>query len=132
MSQTPALNVKVRRPPWWLVASFMLALLLTVLFASRVLRHVRSGAAPEDIRPWMSIPHIARAHHVPVAPLNEAIGLPPDAFERRPLVEIAREQGRPVGELMAELKVAIARINRPPLPPAPSDSPPPPQRDRAP
>lgn len=101
---------------------FAVALLLTLLFAVRVMRHIRSGGPPQDIRAWMSIPHIARSQRVPVALLNEAVGLSPDAFERRPLVELAQEQERPVEELIAALKAAIIQARQPPLPPS---SPPP-------
>jgi hypothetical protein len=132
MSQLSSSRPEVGRPPWWLLLVFTLVLLMTLLFAVRVARHVRSGAPPTDVRAWMNIPHIARSHRVPVELLNEAVGLPPDAFDRRPLMELARDQNRPVEELIAAVKAAVVQARQPPEPAPPLPDRPPPTRELAP
>jgi hypothetical protein len=72
--------------------------------------------ATEPLRPWMNIPYIAHSHHVRIEILYQAAGLPVDRNDHRPLGRIARQQGRPVDELIARLETAIARsrIHSPP------------------
>jgi hypothetical protein len=132
MSQLASSRPEDSRPPWWLPLVFTLVLLTTLLFAVRVARHVRSGGPAADVRAWMNIPHIARTHRVPVALLNQAVGLPPDAFDRRPLMELARDQGRPVEELVGAVKAAVVQARQPPDPPPLPDRPPPATRELAP
>src|SRR3712207_3015260 len=90
------------------------------MFAMRALSHASRlrGGGDEAIRPWMNVPYIAHAHGVPPAILFEALGLPPDAPDRRPIVRIAREQQRPVGAVIADLTAAITGY-RAPIPPLP-------------
>lgn len=105
------------RPRDWLVIALIVALAAAGLMTLHTVRHaMRVRRAAEPVRPWMSIPYIARSHHVPVEGLYEAAGLPADDRDRRPIGRIARQQGRPVNELIANLETAIAhaRIHNPP------------------
>ena len=112
---------------WLVLTLFLAALVVAGLFGVRAVRRAAYWRSHRDvpIRPWMSVPYVAHSYRVPPRVLYEAVGLrpqpPPD---RRPLRLIAREQKRPVGELISELQQAIARerASRPP-PPAPRAKP---------
>jgi len=94
----------------WLAVGLIVALAIAGLMTAHTVRHFeRVHRAAEAIRPWMSVPYIARSHHVHARPLFDAIGVEPDRFDRRPIGRIARQQHRPVEELMRELNEAIAR-----------------------
>lgn len=92
-----------------LVAALVVSLAVAALFASRAVHSARSTHTEfESIRPWMSIPYIAHSKHVPARTLWKALGIPPHSHDRRPLARIAREQGRPVEELISAVRAAIA------------------------
>jgi hypothetical protein len=105
------------------VAALALALVLTLAMvfffgyrAGRQARLLRFANSP--IRPWMSVPFIAHTHHVPVATLFDAIHVVPHpAPDRRPLRRIAREEKRPVDELIHDINQAIAKTRGSPAPP---------------
>jgi hypothetical protein len=109
-----------------LTAAFIFALVFTAVFSVRAFRRVSRFHAgqPEPIRPWMNVPFVAREYRVPREALYTAIGLAPDSHDRRPIGEIAREQGRLAQEVIADLLQAIAE-HRPPEPPEPPEPPPP-------
>lgn len=93
----------------WLILALTLALAATGLMALHTVRHVmRMRHASERVRPWMSIPYIARSRHVPAEVLYKSLGLPPNRRDRRPLGRIARQQGRTVDELIGRVETAIA------------------------
>ena len=95
--------------------AFLLAIGATFVLGVRVGRHARYiRCATEPIRPWMSVPFIAHTHHVPVQTLFQAIGTQPQQpHDRRPLRRIAREEKRPVADLIRELNDAIAKSRGP-------------------
>ena len=67
----------------------------------------------------MRIGFVANSYNVPPPVLERAIGIAPDARDRRPLGDIAESQGRSFEELKADLERAIAEFrasepNRPP------------------
>jgi hypothetical protein len=68
--------------------------------------HIRRQNEP--VRAWMSIPFIAHSHHMDPEILFKALGLPPQAHDRRSLRRIAREEKRPVDELIHAVENAIA------------------------
>ncbi|PYS91828.1 MAG: hypothetical protein DMF64_10845 [Acidobacteria bacterium] len=120
---------KMRRLSWqqWLVAlAFLLALSVTALFGLRTVRRAIYWHSHRDepIRPWMSVPYVAHSYRVPPHLLYKAIGLTPVPHDRRPLRLIAREQNRPVEQLIVELQEAIVHA-RQSFPPPPSAAPPP-------
>jgi len=109
-----------------LIGAFVVALVVTSIFALRVGRRVtdfRRGDGAPQIVPWMNIPHVARAHRVPPEILYQALDLPPD--ENRPLGVIARSQNLDVALLINQLRHAIDEFRLNPAP-SPPDAPRPP------
>jgi len=101
----------VQRPSRLLILAlaFGVALIGTFIFGWRAGRHARHLRwENEPIRPWMSVPFVAHTHHVPAAVLFHAIGLEPQPQDRRPLRTIAREQHRPVEDVVRDLERALA------------------------
>ena len=113
---------------WVLLLLFLGALVVTGLFAVRAVRRAVywHNHRDEQIRPWMSVNYVARSFRVPPHLLYQAIGQMPVPHDRRPLREIAREQNRPVEELIQELQEAIVRARSQQQPPSlPQQFPPP-------
>lgn len=104
-----------RRQTLLLVAAFCLAIGATFFFgyrAGRTARHIRQRNEP--IKAWMSVPFIAHTYHVREAVLFQAIGVPPNPRDHRPVRDIARAEKLPSAELIRELKNAIANDGRAP------------------
>ncbi len=102
-----------------LAVAFCVAIAATFIFGIRLSRHARRLRwENEPIRPWMSVPFIAHTHHVPARILYQAIGLEPEPHDRRPLRMIAREQHRPVDDVVRDLERAL--VNAGHVHPAPS------------
>lgn len=110
---------------WLLLLLFLLALVATGLFAVRAVRRAIYWRYHRDetIRPWMSVRYVSRSYSVPPPVLYRAIKVEPITRDRRPLRELAREQNRPVSELIAELEEAIKSWRAHPTPPGPPDAP---------
>jgi hypothetical protein len=112
---------------WIILIAFLLAASFAGLFAVRTVRHAVYWNSHRDevIRPWMSVPYVARSYRVPPHVLYRAINLEPAPRDRRPLRDIAFEQNRPVESLAAELQSAVAEFRahpeRYPPPPPPHD-----------
>jgi hypothetical protein len=103
------------------ILGLVVSLALIVIFSLRVMRSIRHPQN-EPIRAWMSVPYIAHSYHVPAQELYSAIGLPGDKRDRRPLMAIAREQGRPVSDLIQQIYQAIVQAHPTFLPPSPIPS----------
>ena len=89
--------------------ALLVAIAVTFVFGFRAGRHARHIRwQNEPIHAWMSVPFIAHTHHVPPEILYKAIGLPPQQRDRRPLRRIAREEKRPVADMIRDLERAIA------------------------
>lgn len=74
------------------------------------------------VRPWMTIPYIARVYEIPEDELFRLLGLP-QTEERRhlPLQALARQEGRDLGADIATLNAAIdARRETPGSAPTPA------------
>jgi hypothetical protein len=100
-----------------LIIAFLVAVAGAFHFGFRAGRHARHIRwASEPIRSWMSVPFVAHTYHVPPEVLFHAIGLQPHRHDRRPLRRIAREEGRPLPELIRDLEKAIANARKPPPP----------------
>ncbi len=94
--------------PWLLAFGFGLSLFVVILFGLRSLRFIHRLHEQEPIQPWMSVPYIARTRHVPAEILYQALNLPvPLGRDRRPLSVIAREQDRPVENVIAVLQATV-------------------------
>lgn len=113
---------------WLVVLAFALVVSFTGVFVVRTARRAIYWHYHRDetIRPWMSLGYIAHSYRVPPYVLHQALGLPlnPGKPDKRPIREIARDQNRPVDEVIDILQNAIVHA-RPPYPP-----PPPPPRDQ--
>ena len=105
---------------WLSLLGLVLSLAVVTFFAVRGVQQVPRQQVDEPIRPWMTVPYIARSYRVPSHVLYAALGLPATPRDRRPLVAIARAQHRPVAALIADLQTAIVQA-RPPYPTPPPD-----------
>ncbi len=111
------------RREWLLVLGFLLSLGVTGVFAVRSFQAASALHHDQPIRPWMTVPYVAHSYHVPASGLYSALGLSAARpRDRRTLAEIARSQGRPVGQVIAELQQAIAQ-ERAASPPTPARTP---------
>lgn len=101
---------------------FLLA--FTGYFGWRTIERARYWREHKDepIRGWMTLGYISRSYHVPPPVLKEALDLPPDTPDRRPLSKIARSQDRSVDELIGILNNAIERERLQKPPPKPGGS----------
>jgi ABC-type nickel/cobalt efflux system permease component RcnA len=99
---------------WLLLAAFALVVIATAWFAWRAVRRAAYWRHHHDepIHAWMSVPYVAHSYRVPPFVLYRALGIPRQERDRRPLREIAREQHRPVEELITTLEQAIAEERR--------------------
>ena len=90
----------------------LLALAVALFFATRFVLHwiywhdQRSIRA--DLEPWMTIGFIARSWQRDPQSIALLLGNPDD-LRRKTLEEIARDQGRPLEELIAELTAALEK-----------------------
>jgi hypothetical protein len=90
--------------------AFLLALSVLGLFGYRAVRHARYLRwEGQPIHAWMTIPFVAHTHHVPREVLYAAIHVGPREHDRRPLRFLARQQHRPVEEVIRDLDKAIAK-----------------------
>ncbi|KPQ12586.1 MAG: hypothetical protein HLUCCO17_00395 [Saliniramus fredricksonii] len=94
----------------WLLAGFVLALVLTGFFAIRLVVSTIywSGNQDRPIEGWMPIGYIAQSWDVPRDRLAEAIQHEPGALSRKSLAHIAEERGESVETLIARIENAIA------------------------
>ena len=99
---------RFRWQEWLLLLGFVASITLVGVLVIRSI-HMASGLRQEEpIRPWMSVPYIARAYRVPPSVLYAALGIQPQPHDRRPLAAIARSEHRPVQDLIADLHQALA------------------------
>jgi hypothetical protein len=119
---------------WLVLLLFLTALVVTGLFGVRTVRRAVYWRTHRDepVRPWMSVSYVSRSFRVPPHVLYQAIGVSPVPHDRRPLRELAREQNRPVEELISELQNAIVQARSHPPPPEQFPPPPPPPRGGSP
>lgn len=102
---------------WLIIGAFLLALALTSVYSYRTYQRAVFWREHRDepISGWMRVGFVANSYKVPLPVLNNAIGLPPDARDQRPLSKIASDSGRTFDELRTELEKTIEdfRSNRP-------------------
>jgi hypothetical protein len=115
----------VRWQHWLLIVGFALSLAITGFFAIQAIREAPHRRREESIRSWMNIPYIAYSYHVPAHILYQALGLASIPRDRRPLLEIARQEHQPVENLILNLEAAITQY-RLTTTPAPTETPSPP------
>lgn len=114
------LRLAKQRP--FLVAAFVLATALTLFFSVRLVARAIYWSNPahhnEMVQEWMTVGYIAKSWRLDPAELDLAAGLPgPQAKGHpQPLVEIAKDRGVPVADVIAEVTAAIAVIKAKPAP----------------
>ena len=98
-----------------LVVALVLAIAGTFVFGYRAGRHARYiRRQNEPVRAWMSLPFIAHTHHVDPEILFQAAGVPLQPHDRRSLRRIAREEKRPVDDLIRAVENAITSARKTP------------------
>jgi len=114
--------VKTFRWQQWLVVTlFLLIAGFTAFKAVHMAREMLYWQAHRDepIHGWMNVGYVARSYRVPPYILYQALGLPLEPPDKRPLRKIAHMQHRSMDEIRAALQNAIIHA-RPPYPPPPS------------
>jgi hypothetical protein len=109
---------------WLVVALFVVALGATVVHTTRTVRRAAYWREHRDepINGWMTVGYVAHSYHVPAHVLYSALNLPQTKpHDRRPLREIAREQGRSMNDVRAILQDAITHARPPDSPPPTKD-----------
>jgi hypothetical protein len=99
--------MRVSRQRIILIAGLTLALAFTLFFGFRFARRILFRPSREPIRAWQSLPYIARSYGIPPKALHDALGLPQDQPDRRPIGEIARSLNRNVDEMIAVIEKRI-------------------------
>ena len=99
----------VNRKQWLILAVLLIAVGFTVFSTFRAARRAAYWREHRDqpIESWMTIGYISRSYRVPPQILQRAAGLPTETPDRRPLFQIAKDQGRPVEELITALEQSI-------------------------
>lgn len=115
---------KINWVPWLLVIGFIISTGILAYFSIRAARMLPRLRSSETIRPWMTLPYIAHAHRVPVTSLYQALGIPYQAKDHRPIMRIARSLGLPVQAVITKLQEAIQQLRPPPGAPTPTHAPP--------
>ncbi len=110
---------------WLLILGFALSLAITGFFAVQAVRMAPHRRRQEPIRSWMTIPYIAHSYQVPAHVLYQALGLTSVTHDRRPLLEIARQEKQPVQNLIFIIQAAISQYHLTATP-APTATPSPP------
>lgn len=100
---------KLWRHNRWLTVAFMLTLTLALVFI------IRAGVffvywqqhQDEPIEGWMTVRYVARSYRVDPRIVHDAVGLPMTGPDRRPLIRIAREDGKPLDQITERILAAI-------------------------
>ena len=95
-----------------LASALIILLACALLFTLRAVRYAHRARGEETIRPWMSVPYIAHSRHVPQNLLWQALGIPPHTRDHRPIGRIARQEKKPVDELLKNLREAIVKARK--------------------
>src|ERR1035438_7726698 len=91
---------------WLLVLAFLAVIGFTGSRAMRTARAVAYWRQHQDdpIRPWMSLGAVAHSYRVPPHVLYEALGLPFEPRDRRPIFRLARETKRTDSQVIDALE----------------------------
>lgn len=127
MSQQSAPNKgRIGMQTWLAIGLAILGLILVVLFGLRTVRSFtrierdrldRPAPRVEDIRGWMTLPHLAKVFHVPEPYLYEQLGISDDAAHRMDLRELSRTQSPEAPEQFMERVKDVIRSYQPARPP---------------
>ena len=85
---------------------------LVLFFLARaIVRFYRfRDAADEPIGPWMSIGYVSRANRIDPQELHDLLGLAPNKPDRRPLGEIAKDQGMSAEDYIKKVESAVLQL----------------------
>jgi hypothetical protein len=112
---------------WLMLILFLATLIVAGLFGVRAIRRAVYWSIHRDVpvRAWMTVPYVAHSYRVPPHVLYDALGInPARPHDKRTLRVIARDENRPVEEIISELQQAIARERAShPAAPAPAAKP---------
>jgi hypothetical protein len=100
---------KLWRQNRWLTLSFLITLTLALVFI------IRAGVffvywqqhQDEPIQGWMTVRYVAHSYRVDPRIVHDAIGLPETGPDHRPLIVIARENGKPLDQITERVLAAI-------------------------
>jgi hypothetical protein len=94
-----------------LVIAFAIALSFTVVFGARTAAFYIywSGHQNVPVAGWMPPGYVAKSHRVDIEVVREALGLDPQARDRRPIARIAHDRGVPVQSLIRDVNEALAK-----------------------
>jgi hypothetical protein len=97
-----------------LTVAFVMACVVTVFFAGRLLVQTVYWSAHQDlpVLPWMTVGYIARSWDLDPREIEAVAGLPAPA-ERgspEPLAEIAKDIGVPVETVIADIEKVITQL----------------------
>lgn len=101
-----------------LMSSFLLACAVTLFFGVRFVSQAIYWSDPthhnQSVQGWMTVGYIGRSWSLDPRRLDALAGLPlPETKGRpQPLVEIARDRGVPVDQVIAEVEAAIALMRQ--------------------
>lgn len=110
MATGPVVTLKkLWRHNRWLTLSFLITLTLALVFI------IRAGVffvywqqhQDEPIEGWMTVRYVAHSYRVDPKVVHDAIGLPQTGPDRRPLIRIAREDGKPLDQITERVLEAI-------------------------
>jgi len=94
--------------PRWLIAAFVLALVLALAFAGHalwVVSHLDGGQNP--VQGWMTPGYVIHAYSVPPEVLAQVLGIDPGTARGRTLDDIAADRGIPVDVLIAAVQAVV-------------------------
>jgi hypothetical protein len=92
-----------------LVIAFAIALTLTVVFGVRTTAFLIYWSNHQNvpIAGWMPAGYVAKSYRVDIETVREALGLDPEAHDRRPIARIAKDRGVPVEVLISDVNAAL-------------------------
>mgnify|MGYP005849515307 CR=1 FL=1 len=102
-----------------LATLFAIALILTLVFAGRVVTQVVYWSDPDRkeqaVDGWMTLRYVAKSWRLAPLELYEAAGLPPqERGSRRTLEQLAKDKGIALADLIADVEAGIVRLTRSP------------------
>ncbi len=106
--------LKLWRKRPYLTSAFALACAVTLFFTVRFLASAIYWANPahqnEAVKPWMTVGYIARSWQLDGGQINLLARLPgpKEKGHPQPLVEIAKDRGVPVADVILDVEKAIA------------------------
>jgi hypothetical protein len=112
-----------------LLLALVIALAVAVFFGVRLTRRFSTRPEREPVRPWMSVPYVARSYGIPAPELYVALGVPvPErgsAPDRKPIGEFARDLGisPDAAVKLIEDRLAKEPLTKGPRPPPPTRTP---------